>query len=57
LCDDPDRNRQIIQHFKHRLIQKILHLPISRLKDQARQGRGSMHAEALRQLFDLPDKE
>nr|HET6904937.1 glutamyl-tRNA reductase [Ktedonobacteraceae bacterium] len=45
-----------VQELTTRLLNKILHKPMLRLKDAAANGQGHIYAEALRYLFDLEEK-
>jgi len=45
-----------IQELTTRLLNKMLHKPMLRLKDAAAAGQGHIYAEALRYLFDLEEK-
>jgi hypothetical protein len=47
----------VIRHFKHRLVQKMLHSPRTYLSERAQDGSSAIHAEVLRQLFDLTEEE
>jgi glutamyl-tRNA reductase len=42
-----------VRELTTRLVNKILHLPMRRLKDAAADGQGHVYAEALHYLFDL----
>jgi len=57
LTNDVEKNRQVIRHFKHRLVQKMLHFPRTYLIERAQDGSSAIHAEVLRQLFDLTEEE
>ena len=57
LTNDVEKNRQVIRHFKHRLVQKMLHSPRTYLSERAQDGSSAIHAEVLRQLFDLTEEE
>jgi len=57
LTNDVEKNRQVIRHFKHRLVQKVLHFPRTYLSERAQDGSSAIHAEVLRQLFDLTEEE
>jgi glutamyl-tRNA reductase len=47
------KDRELVESFAHRLVQKLLHEPTVQLKEAAGSGRGERLAEALRALFDL----
>ncbi|WP_069803164.1 glutamyl-tRNA reductase [Thermogemmatispora onikobensis] len=48
-----ERELAAIQELTTRLMNKVLHKPVTRLKEAAVAGRGHVYAEALRYLFDL----
>jgi glutamyl-tRNA reductase len=48
-----DYEQKIIDKLAHRIVNKILHEPTMRLKEQAVLGNGYYFADALAQLFDL----
>jgi len=48
-----EREAAAIQELSTRLMNKLLHTPMLRLKDAAAAGQGHVYAEALRYLFDL----
>jgi glutamyl-tRNA reductase len=45
-----------VQELTTRLMNKVLHIPMLRLKDAAAAGQGYIYAEATRYLFDLEEK-
>lgn len=51
-----EREVATVQELTTRLLNKILHKPMSRLKHAAEEGQGHVYAEALRYLFDLEEK-
>ena len=51
-----EREAAVVQELTTRLMNKLLHKPMSRLKDAAAAGQGHVYAEALRYLFDLEEK-
>jgi glutamyl-tRNA reductase len=51
-----EREAATVQELTTRLVNKILHKPMLRLKDAAALGEGHVYAEALRYLFDLEEK-
>ncbi len=52
--DDLDPHTQrVVTLLAHRIVGKLLHEPITRLKTQAARGNGSAYAEAVRELFAL----
>ncbi|MCC7407435.1 MAG: glutamyl-tRNA reductase [Phycisphaeraceae bacterium] len=53
---DPSVHEALTEHT-HRLIHKILHLPLSQLHRQPRQASMSFYATALRLLFDLSEEQ
>jgi glutamyl-tRNA reductase len=44
-----------VQELTNRLVNKLLHTPMLRLKDAAASGQGHVYSEALRYLFDLEE--
>lgn len=48
-----DRTAQIVARLAHRLINKLLHEPTVRLRDQASDGNGFGYAQAIVELFGL----
>ena len=51
-----EREASVVQELTTRLMNKLLHTPMLRLKDAAAVGQGHVYAEALRYLFDLEEK-
>ncbi|HEX4202950.1 MAG TPA: glutamyl-tRNA reductase, partial [Ktedonobacteraceae bacterium] len=51
-----EREQQAVQELTTRLVNKVLHTPMLRLKDAAAVGQGHMYAEAMRYLFDLEEE-
>jgi glutamyl-tRNA reductase len=51
-----ERETAAIQELTTRLMNKLLHIPMLRLKEAAAGGQGHIYAEALRYLFDLEEK-
>ena len=49
--------RDEVQLAVHRIVEKLLHTPTIRMKEQATSGRGDDYAQALRELFDLGPNE
>ena len=52
LMDDP-KGREVIERLRHRVVNKILHEPSTRLKSFAANGNGIAYADAIRELFSL----
>ncbi len=50
------REQAIVNQLAHRIVNKILHEPTTRLKTQAASGNGQHHAQVVRELFALEDK-
>jgi glutamyl-tRNA reductase len=48
-----ERETAAVRELTTRLVNKLLHTPMLRLKDAAAEGQGHVYAEALRYLFDL----
>jgi glutamyl-tRNA reductase len=46
----------VIQELTTRIVNKLLHIPMLRLKDAAVEGHEHMYSEALRYLFDLKEQ-
>lgn len=53
LNDTDDRTRQVVSRLAHRLVNRLLHEPTSRLRIQAHEGNGYGYAHAIRELFSL----
>jgi glutamyl-tRNA reductase len=51
-----ERDVAAVQELTTRLMNKVLHIPMLRLKDAAAAGQGYIYAEATRYLFDLEEK-
>jgi len=51
-----ERETAAVQELTTRLVNKLLHTPMVRLKEAAAEGQGHVYAEALRYLFDLEEK-
>jgi glutamyl-tRNA reductase len=51
-----ERESAVVQELSNRLVNKLLHTPMLRLKDAAASGQGHVYAEALRYLFDLEEQ-
>jgi len=52
---DPQALREIVDEHTHRVINKILHMPLSQLDDRTGEAPLGFYAAALRRLFDLED--
>ena len=50
-----EREAAAVQELTTRLVNKLLHTPMLRLKDAAALGEGHIYTEALRYLFDLEE--
>ncbi len=55
LSDSDERTRQVVSLMAHRLVNRLLHEPTSRLRIQANEGNGYGYAHAVRELFALED--
>ena len=58
--DLDEREQELVKTMSHRLVNKILHQPTLRLKDEAAHGNGVIYVSVLRDLFALaqdPDPE
>jgi len=53
LSDADERTREIVSRMAHRLVNRLLHEPTSRLRIQASEGNGYGYAHAVRELFAL----
>ncbi len=51
-----DRERKVVEMMAHRIVNKILHRPIVRLKERAAEREGYQYAEVIRDLFGLDGK-
>jgi glutamyl-tRNA reductase len=51
--DLDDRDRELVAKMSHRLVNKILHEPTTRLKKEAANGNGPAYTSAFRYLFAL----
>ncbi len=51
------RESAAIEELTTRLMNKLLHIPMLRLKDAAAEGQGYVYVEALRYLFDLEEQK
>ncbi|MBE3558401.1 MAG: glutamyl-tRNA reductase [Ktedonobacteraceae bacterium] len=51
-----ERELAAVQELSTRLVNKLLHTPMLRLKEAAADGRGHIYAEALRYLFGLEEE-
>ena len=52
-----EATRAEIGHAVHRIVEKLLHTPTTRVKEFAVEGAGPDYAAALRELFDLEPKD
>ncbi len=52
-----ERESVAIEELTTRLMNKLLHVPMLRLKDAAVEGQGYVYVEALRYLFDLEEQK
>ncbi|MEO8972707.1 MAG: glutamyl-tRNA reductase, partial [Ktedonobacteraceae bacterium] len=50
-----EREAAAVQELSNRLINKLLHTPMLRLKEAAADGQGHIYSEALRYLFGLEE--
>ncbi len=51
-----EREAAAVRELTTRLVNKLFHTPMLRLKDAAAQGQGHLYSEATRYLFDLEEK-
>lgn len=52
-----ERQREVVEALTRGIVNTLLHQPTVRLKELADHGGAEHHANALRELFDLPDEE
>ena len=55
LGDLSDAEREVIENLSTRLVNKVLHDPITRLKKEAANGNGAIYTQATRYLFGLEE--
>ena len=55
LGDLDEHDREVINQLVHRVLNKVLHEPTVRLKEQAANGNGYVYADAVRELFALEE--
>jgi glutamyl-tRNA reductase len=55
--DLDERERELVATMSHRLINKILHEPTLRLKQEAANGNGALYISTMRQLFLLNEAD
>ena len=48
-----EQERAIVELLAHRIVNKLLHEPTLRLREQALQGNGYLYVDAVRTLFPL----
>lgn len=53
LPDLDDHHRRLLDDFSHRLVNKLLHQPTIRLKEQSAEGHAELYASVLDDLFGL----
>ena len=51
-----ERESAAVEELTTRLMNKLLHIPMLRLKDAAAEGQGHVYTEAIRYLFDLKEQ-
>ncbi|NIT60141.1 MAG: glutamyl-tRNA reductase [Aliifodinibius sp.] len=52
-----ESDEQVINELSRRIVNKILHQPVVRLKEQAAEGNGELYSAAVRNLFSLEDDQ
>lgn len=57
LTGSPDADEKVLRGAFHRALRRILHVPISRLRESAGSEAARQQAAALRKLFDLRPEE
>lgn len=50
-----DKDAQVVQELSRRIINKMLHEPLTRLREQASLGNGDVYTSAVQHLFDLDE--
>lgn len=50
-----DKDAQVVQELSHRIINKMLHDPLIRLREEASLGNGDVYTSAVQRLFDLDE--
>ncbi len=53
----PDHDVQVVQELARRIVNKMLHQPIVRLRAEAAEGNGQSYTAAVRNLFGLSDTD
>lgn len=53
LSDADERTHEVVSRMAHRLVNRLLHEPTTRLRTQASEGNGYGYAHAVRELFAL----
>ncbi len=48
-----ERDAQVIRDLSRRIVNKLLHHPLTRLREQASTGNGELYTAAVQELFDL----
>ena len=51
-----DEQRAAVDHLSRRIVSKILHTPLDRVKKMSSSKQGYIHLAALRELFELDDE-
>ena len=54
---DSEEARQALERAAHRIARKLLHAPLQKLRGEAEQERGPYYAEAVREIFELPEED
>jgi glutamyl-tRNA reductase len=57
LAHTDTRTQQTVERLAHRLVNRLLHEPTTRLRSQAAEGNGHGYSQAVRELFALADDE
>lgn len=50
-----DKDAEVMQDLSRRIVNKLLHQPLTRLREEASEGNGDHYAAAVQNLFDLED--
>lgn len=54
---EPADNKEALDHLANRIVSKLMHQPLDRLRREAETGGGLYYAEAVRRLFGLDPEE
>ena len=54
---DDEKGREVVERLRHRVVNKILHEPSTRLKTFAANGNGFAYGDAIRELLSLDEPD